>query len=422
MKEKSINLVWIKRDVRTQDHEPLFEAEASDSDYIILYIIEPSSLEHPDFSWRHLQFCYHSILDMNDTLQSCNRRAHVFYGEAIDIFEYLNYELNINKVLSYQESGTRRTWDRDKKVSKFFKFNNIKWSEYQRDGIIRGIRNRHGWDKNWFSSINAKIIKNIYTESDAQFDLNKFPIPDTLLKRLNTYPSKFQKAGEKVGWKYLTSFCEGRGGLYIKQISKPLLSRTSCGRISPYLAWGCLSIRQVYQYVESHPSRQKNKLAYKHFLTRLKWHCHFIQKFEVDCDYETACVNAGYESLQHENNQHLIDAWKEGKTGIPLVDACMRCVKETGWINFRMRAMLVSVFCHQMDCDWRLGVYHLAQQFLDYEPGIHFPQFQMQAGVTGVNTIRMYNPIKQSKDQDAEGLFIKEWVTELRRYPDAFIH
>jgi len=75
-----------------------------------------------------------------------------------------------------------------------------------------------------------------------------------------------------------------------------------------------------------------------------------------------------------------------------------------------------------MDCDWRLGVYHLAQQFLDYEPGIHYPQFQMQAGVTGVNTVRIYNPVKQSQDQDAQGEFIQEWVPELRRYPETFIH
>ena len=70
-------------------------------------------------------------------------------------------------------------------------------------------------------------------------------------------------------------------------------------------------------------------------------------------------------------------------TGIPLVDACMRCLKATGWINFRMRAMLVSFLCHHLDCDWRLGVYHLARLFLDYEPGIHYPQFQMQAGTWG---------------------------------------
>ena len=133
-------------------------------------------------------------------------------------------------------------------------------------------------------------------------------------------------------------------------------------------------------------------------------------------------MNKGYETLKHENNANLIEAWKHGTTGFPLVDACMRCLKTTGWINFRMRAMLVSIFCHHFNCDWKKGTYHLAQLFLDYEPGIHFTQFQMQAGTTGINTVRIYNPIKQSKDHDPKGIFIKKWVPELESIPEEFIH
>ena len=115
-------------------------------------------------------------------------------------------------------------------------------------------------------------------------------------------------------------------------------------------------------------------------------------------------------------------AWKNGQTGYPLVDASMRCVKETGYLNFRMRAMVVSFLTHHLWLDWRIGAQHLAACFLDFEPGIHYPQFQMQSGVTGINTVRIYNPVKQSLENDSEAVFIKEWVPEISHLPLVFIH
>ena len=215
------------------------------------------------------------------------------------------------------------------------------------------------------------------------------------------------------------------GNTYIhlhKEISKPALARKSGSRLSPYLAWGNLSIKQAYQFLKHHPNRAENKRPFNTVLTRLKWHCHFIQKFEVECTYETICVNRGYEYLEHRNNPLYLEAWKKGKTGFPMVDACMRFLIHNGWVNFRMRAMLVSFLCHHLDVDWKLGAHYLAQQFLDYEPGIHYTQFQMQAGTTGINTVRIYNPVKQSQDHDPEGTFIKEWIPELANVPTEFIH
>lgn len=420
--KKKINIVWLKRDLRTQDHDPLFFAEKENLPYLILFLYEPALIHYPDTSLRHLQFCYHSIKQMNDTLSPHNKNVIQLYGEALTVFTHLFENYEVNKIFSYRESGIRKTWDRDKVIANLCHENKVQWEEFQRDAVLRGIQNRLGWDKAWYAKMNTLCRKNIYLEQENIAYDNIFPLPSDFEADLENYPKEYQPAGEKNGWKYLESFVKERGKNYNKHISKPTESRISCGRVSPYISWGNLSVKQAAQFVKAHKNYPQNMRAFNGMLTRLKWHCHFIQKFEVQCDYETNCLNPGYETLERKNNKDFLEAWKQGKTGYPLVDACMRCVTKTGWINFRMRAMLVSFLCFNLDNDWRNGVYHLAQQFLDYEPGIHYPQFQMQAGTTGINTVRMYNPIKQSQEQDPEGVFIKKWVPELANFPQEFIH
>ena len=419
---KKINVVWLKRDLRTSDHEALFEAEKSTLDYIIVYLFEPKQMAHPDYSLRHQQFIYHSILAMNESLLTHNRKVHIYNSDAPDLFDYLATQYTIETVLSHKESGTQISWDRDIKVAKRLKSLHIKWKEFDCQGVIRGSKNRVGWDKKWFVYASSPLINNFFKTNHFHLESSPFDFNVADFPALAKYPNQYQPAGEKYAFKYLDSFIKKRHKNYNYHISQPENSRYSCGRISTYLSWGNISVRQVYQLTKNASNYKSNKRAFDSFLSRLKWRSHFIQKFEVDCSYEHSCINRGYEQMTYQNSDLLLESWKKGQTGFPMVDASMRCLLSTGWLNFRMRAMLVSFLCHYLDQDWRRGVYHMAKLFLDYEPGIHFTQFQMQAGVTGINSIRVYNPIKQSIEKDPDGVFLKKWLPELSAIPIGFIH
>ncbi|MEM8769929.1 MAG: FAD-binding domain-containing protein, partial [Pseudomonadota bacterium] len=236
-----------------------------------------------------------------------------------------------------------------------------------------------------------------------------------------------QSGGRRLALETLESFLSERGRDYRTDMSSPVSGASGCSRLSPHLAWGTVAMREVAAAVRLRQAELSAgeetkawRASLRSYTGRLHWHCHFMQKLEDEPRLEFENLHPAYEGLRG-TDQARLEAWQRGETGWPFVDACMRSLAATGWLNFRMRAMLVAVASYHLWLDWRATGEHLARYFTDYEPGIHWPQVQMQSGTTGINAVRIYNPIKQGHDQDPTGAFVRRWVPELAAVPDEFV-
>ncbi|MFN4056789.1 MAG: FAD-binding domain-containing protein [Roseinatronobacter sp.] len=420
-----LTLVWFKRDLRVQDHPALALA----GPYVLpVYIIEPEQWSEPDASARQWAFTREALQTLREDLAALGQPLILRMGEAVAELSRLCARHKIMRMISHEETGTAWSYARDKRVAAWARSAGVEWIELPQSGVIRRLRSRDGWQgqRDAFmraEQAQAQPLADLATETPS---LTHLPDARALGLSPDACPHR-QRGGRAAAEAALDSFLNIRGQGYRVQMSSPLTAERACSRLSPYLALGVLSLRQVEHArqaarAQHGPSGQWGA-ALNSFGKRLAWRDHFIQKLEDAPDLDQTCLHPAHEGLRPRDPDPIrLAAWVKGETGVPYIDACMRYLRATGWLNFRARAMLMSFASYHLWLDWRVTGQHLARMFTDYEPGIHWSQCQMQSGTTGINTIRIYNPVKQGHDHDPEGRFIRTWVPELAQVPLPHLH
>ncbi|MEM9327164.1 MAG: deoxyribodipyrimidine photo-lyase [Bacteroidota bacterium] len=411
-----IQIVWFKKDVRLHDHGPLAQAILEGLPTVLLYVFEPSLRSLPESDDRHWRFILQGVKHLHSDLKRNGHSLLVVEGEVLDILDYLHSTTRIAKIYSYEETGLEATYRRDQAVGQWCVARGVDWQEIERDGVKRALLDRRNWQERWQSYMDG---------AEYEVDLSRLqsvdltPIPDRLRVKLTpeilkTEP-RFQIGGEDKALSLLHSFVSERASGYLRNLARPEYSQSTCSRLSPYMAHGQVSARRVFQQTKRVRERLGKNIDQFH--NRMWWRCHYIQKLETEYQIEKEHINRGFDQIHKPFSSTYFERWSTGQTGFPMIDAAMRCVNHTGYLNFRMRAMLATFWAFTLWQDWRPGATYLARMFLDFDPGIHYPQFQMQAGMTGYHPLRIFNPIVQAKKYDDYGVFIKKWVPELANIP-----
>jgi deoxyribodipyrimidine photo-lyase len=416
-------LVWYKRDLRVADH-PALALGAGSGAVLPLYIAEPEAWALPDASARQWAFVAETLVGLRSDLAGLGAPLVVRVGDAVEVLARLCRQHGITRIVSHIETGNSWSFARDRRVAVWARGAGIEWLEVAQSGLSRGTAGRGGWAARRAAFATAALAEVQALRAVAGVEPGVIPPARALRLADDPCPHR-QPGGRAQAESLLASFLDQRGLGYRRAMSSPLTAERACSRLSPYLAQGALSGRAVEQataaQLAARPGPQWTANL-RSFESRLLWRDHFTQKLEDAPDMESRALHAAAGALPGRAAQGaLMAAWAQGETGFPYLDACMRYVTASGWLNFRARAMLVSFACYHLWLDWRVVGHVLARRFTDYDPGIHWPQVQMQSGMSGINRLRVYNPVKQGVEQDPTGAFTRRWVPELAAVPDSFL-
>lgn len=424
-----MQLVWFKRDLRVADHAALTAACATGEPVLPLYIFEPDYWSLPEHSGRQFEFLLECLQDLDEALKARGSGLVIRVGQASHIFAALHKTRGIAAIHAHEETGLQWTFDRNKAVRDWAIRAGVPVREHRQHSVIRGLKQREDWDRKWATWMSAPRLAPPSAIPASNIPSDPWPTIDDLGIAADPCPGR-QPGGRRAAIEMLRSFLSDRGETHPTSMSSQQSAHETGARLSPHFAFGTLSVREAYQSAVS--ARESMRAArdatfaasIDGFVSRLQLHCHSIQKLETQTSIESRNLHSAFDGLRGKpaSDDPRFVAWASGKTGLPFVDACMRSLHETGWLNFRMRAMLMSFASYQLWMHWKRPAEHLAALSTGFEPGIHFAQAQMQSSIIGIDIPRIYNPVKQSRDQDAEGAFIRRWIPELAKLDADHVH
>ncbi len=423
-------LWWVKRDFRLVDNEAFSRALSESDEVLPCFSYEPLLLNGPDWGLFHTYALHQAQTSLRKNLQAFGSELYVSRKPIITMFEEIQTFYDFSALYVYEETGLTHTFERDKEVAAWCKTNGVAFIEIRNSGVVRRLKSRDDWArlfKTFMAIPQAHISRTLPLAATAKEKAAMIPDPSSEELGIAVLSKDLPVISEASAHVMLHDFLTNRSHGYSGGISAMNRAVTHSSHLSVHLAWGTISLKHVFNATENARNEMKefsNDYQWQRSLTsfksRLYWYAHFVQKLEDEVEIELHPQNRAFEGtlpyLSGDEAAGRLYAWEHGMTGFPMIDASMRYFRTYGWLNFRSRSMVASFALHALRIEWRTVMYRLAPFMIDYVPGIHVSQVQMQAGLTGGNTIRIYSPMKQMADHDPHARFIKENIPELAAF------
>jgi deoxyribodipyrimidine photo-lyase len=409
-------LVWHRADLRTVDNAAL-AAAARDGRPCPVFVADPAFYDDRGLACdARVEFCFECLADLRERYRDLGSDLAILHGDPVerlgDLLDAGDGEAKTDRRL-YFERGvpTAGGLARDEAL-----LERDVVRAFGDDGIVRG----GGWSRDgWQSQCEAYFEGDRHPEPDAlpPTPLTSDVTLDDLRTRYDVDPTKERvpRGGRTPGLRRLDRFVDTVHE-YPESVAPPAKAETHTSRLSPYLKFGALSPREVYQRVHAEAPDCRGR---EMFTSRLFWNRHYRQKLADWPGWRERSVNPVFRNLHRaDHDPDLVAAWREGRTGFPMVDAAMRALVQTGFVNFRMRALVATFYSYVLREWWKPGADFLYSHLVDADPGINYCQWQSQAGLVGVHPIRVYDPAKQVREYDPEGDYVRRYVPELAGLPD----
>ena len=414
-----MDIIILNRNIRLRDNAAFFYGSLNQN-YRVIYPYDKNYWTSNGRSKVQLKFFLESLEELEGELKKLNSSIEIFEGDFTDLRNYIevkypNAKIHINHTTetNYYRNNFLAFKDHYNRHNRLFIYSDF--------GVQTGSVNRDKWAFEW-NKLMKKKLHDLPKPNIKLFVTDLINISEFKNKIKLNLKNNIQRGGSSNAYDLLNSFLMDRSNGYSRNMSSPIEAEHSCSRLSPHISFGTISVREIFQKLESFYPFSNNKRDLNSFRKRLYWHCHFIQKLETEPDLESFSMHRLCDNLREKENEEFIEKWITGQTGFPFMDACIKYLRENGWINFRMRAMIMSFASYNLWQPWQITSPLLAELFVDYEPGIHIPQVQMQSGVTGINLPRIYSVTKQSRDQDKNALWIKKVIPSLAMFEPDDIH